>query len=106
MARLREARLRAGLSQDQVAELLAPSTGLTDKAAARQRQQMQRLISRWETGDTRLDVLQLWLLCRAIGLPFNAMLEELDSEFQNLFAVPATPPHERKAGNARKSQGR
>jgi len=91
VARIRQARLQAGLSQEQVAERVAPTTGLAPAEAVRQRQQTQRLVSRWELGETRLDVLQLWTLCQAIGVPFLELMRDLDAELRSTTSARSTP---------------
>lgn len=60
---LREARLRAGLTQSQLAE----RAGTTQSAVAR-----------WETGGTRPSLETLVRLIRACGLELRVELEELD----------------------------
>jgi len=84
MQRLREARVRAGLTQEQVALRLSPTEGLAPAQAAKRLQQMQRFVSRCETGETRMDVLQLRSLCEALDLSFAAFIREFDDDLKKL----------------------
>jgi transcriptional regulator with XRE-family HTH domain len=76
---LRQAREMAGLTQQQLAERLQPSAGLSSEDAQLRKWQTQRFVSRCETGQRRIDVLELRALCRAIGIPYIEFLQKLDS---------------------------
>ena len=41
----------------------------------------QQHTSRFENGETRMDVVQLWLYCRALGVSFSSLCEQLDKDF-------------------------
>jgi len=58
--RLREARERAGLSQEQAAKLMGHH---------------QRFVSRCETGERRVDAVEFRDICRAYGLPPSHFLD-------------------------------
>ncbi len=62
---LREAREKAGVTQVQLAEQL----GLT-----------QSQWSKIERGQTRLDIVQLRTICRALGLSLSAFVKSLERE--------------------------
>ena len=63
LAQLRKARLEAGITQKQLAEMLEAS---------------QDEISRCETGVRRLDVIELKLWVEALGMRLPAFLETLE----------------------------
>lgn len=65
----------------QAAERLSPSTDLPPNEAVKHLQKMQRLVSRYESGDRRIDVLELWLICRVLGVSFVELTTELDGLF-------------------------
>ena len=44
----------------------------------------QQYVSRYETGETRMDVVQLWRYCRALGVSFPKLCKQLDREFAAL----------------------
>jgi transcriptional regulator with XRE-family HTH domain len=73
LRQLRAAREAAGLTQTQLAE-------------RRQLQGAQRFESRCETGDRRVDVAELWVLCRALGVPFDELTRALDAAFLDEFS--------------------
>lgn len=60
---LREVRLEAGLRQQDLAEAL-------DKP--------QSFVSKFESGERRLDILEVRAICRAIGLKFVEFARRLD----------------------------
>ncbi len=62
-ALLRQVRLEAGLTQDQLAEKLG---------------RPQSFISKYESGERRLDVLELREVCRAIGISLVDLVARLD----------------------------
>jgi transcriptional regulator with XRE-family HTH domain len=66
---LREARLKAGLSQEQ----LGQRVGLS-----------QLLVSRSESGDRKIDVLELRAMCRAMDVPFVELMQNVDSALEDL----------------------
>ncbi|MBI1825989.1 MAG: helix-turn-helix transcriptional regulator [Planctomycetes bacterium] len=41
----------------------------------------QQYVSRFETGETRMDVAQLWRYCRALGIQFSSFCKRLDRLF-------------------------
>ena len=43
----------------------------------------QQYISRWETGETRMDIVQVWRYCTALGVSFTKLCRDLDREFAN-----------------------
>ena len=61
---LREARLEAGLRQQDVADRIA---------------EPQAFVSRYETGQRRLDVLELRQICRAVGTTLPAFVARLEA---------------------------
>lgn len=65
LVKLKEARLEAGLSQMDVAKRL---------------KHHQAFVSRCETGDRRMDVIELRAYCRALGLSFQEFIAKLDEE--------------------------
>lgn len=60
---LREMRKSAGLTQQQVADRL---------------HHHQRFVSRCETGERRLDIIELRAFCEAIGIPFKEFVDKLE----------------------------
>jgi len=44
----------------------------------------QQYVSRYESGETRMDVVQLWRYCRALGVSFTACCKSLDRDFSLL----------------------
>ena len=71
----------------QYARLLERLCALREKNGLRQADLADRLdipqqyISRFENGETRMDVVQLWLYCRASGVSFTAFCRQLDKDF-------------------------
>ncbi|QGQ25804.1 helix-turn-helix transcriptional regulator [Gimesia benthica] len=61
---LRETRKEAGLRQDDVAERLG---------------RPQSFVSKYESGERRLDILELYDICKAMGLPLNDFIEKLQA---------------------------
>lgn len=53
---LRQIRLDAGLRQVDLAERLG---------------QPQSFVSKYESGERRLDLLELWRICEAVGIPLS-----------------------------------
>lgn len=62
---LKEARGKAGMTQTELADRL----GMT-----------QSDISKCERGERRLDVVELWRWCKALGTPFQAFARLLDRD--------------------------
>ena len=79
LRQLRQAREAAGLTQEQLAERLQPTVGLSAEEAQLRKWQTQRFVSRCETGPRRIDVLELRALCRALDIPYVEFLQQLDS---------------------------
>jgi DNA-binding XRE family transcriptional regulator len=44
----------------------------------------QQYVSRYESGETRMDVVQLWRYCRALGVSFTICCKSLDRDFSLL----------------------
>ena len=61
---LREVRLEAGLRQQDLADRI---------------DEPQAFVSRYETGQRRLDVLELRIICRAVGLTLPEFAERLEA---------------------------
>ncbi|QDU05724.1 Helix-turn-helix domain protein [Gimesia chilikensis] len=61
---LRETRKEAGLRQDDVAERLG---------------RPQSFVSKYESGERRLDILELYDICKAMGLTLNDFVEKLQA---------------------------
>ena len=62
---LRDARLRAGLTQEEIAERLGET---------------QSFVSKCERGERRLDLVEARAFCQAIGLAFPRFVAALDRE--------------------------
>lgn len=60
---LRGLRQEAGLRQQDLADLLG---------------EPQSFVSKYESGERRLDVLELRRICAAMGLPMSKLLDELE----------------------------
>ena len=60
---LRECREKAGLRQDDVAELL---------------KKPQSFVSKYESGERRLDILELLDVCESLGLTLSAFAKKLE----------------------------
>lgn len=63
VAMLREARAASGLSQMQLAKKVGRD---------------QSIVSRWETGELRMDLVQLRDFCRAIGVSLTDFVADFD----------------------------
>ncbi|QDU47883.1 Helix-turn-helix domain protein [Gimesia panareensis] len=61
---LRKTRKEAGLRQDDVAERLG---------------RPQSFVSKYESGERRLDILELYDVCEALGLTLNDFVEKLQA---------------------------
>lgn len=64
---LKQARQDAGLSQRDVAERL---------------KHHQAFVSRSETGERRLDIIELRALCQALGIPLREFIDRLETELE------------------------
>lgn len=62
-ALLRKTREEAGLTQENVAERLGKP---------------QSFVSKYESGDRRLDLVELNEVCRAIGLPLSQLIDRFE----------------------------
>ena len=60
---------------------LRSSRGIVQADLAKRLGVPQQYISRFETGETRMDVAQLWHYCRALGVSFPKVCRDLDREF-------------------------
>ena len=60
---LRDVRLEQGLSQVQLAKRI---------------EEPQPFVSRYEVGGRRLDFVEVWRLCGALGVPFAAFVERFE----------------------------
>ena len=67
LALLRETRTKAGLTQAELASRLHRD---------------QTFVSKYETGERRLDILELRDVCRAIGIDFKQFIRALDTNLQ------------------------
>lgn len=65
---LREIRVDAGLTQSELASRLSRD---------------QTFVSKYESGERRLDVLELREVCRAIGTDFVTFIRKLDRELRS-----------------------
>lgn len=63
LAQLRDTRLAAGLTQEDVAERLG---------------QTQSFVSKCERGERRIDVIELRMFCQALGVSFPGFVRKLD----------------------------
>ena len=68
LALLRETRLEAGMTQAQLAESLN-----TD----------QTVISKIESGERRVDVLELREICKAVGITLEAFVRKLEKSLKS-----------------------
>lgn len=64
---LRQVRLDAGLRQTDLAKLLG---------------QPQSYVSKYESGERRLDLLELRQVCEAIGIPLEEFIQKFESSIQ------------------------
>jgi len=62
---LRAARVTAGLTQAQLSERIGMP---------------QSFVSKYESGERRLDVLELRTVCKALGISLGAFVNRLDKE--------------------------
>jgi len=60
---LRQVRAEAGLTQTEVAQRLS---------------QPQSFVSKYESGERRLDILELRTVCKAVGVPLLKFIERLE----------------------------
>ncbi len=60
-----KARKDAGITQNQFAELIG---------------QTQSFVSRCERGERRIDVIELRVFCKAIGIPYVKFIEQLEED--------------------------
>ena len=67
LALLRETRINAGLTQAELASRLHRD---------------QTFVSKYETGERRLDILELRDVCRALSVDFKNFIRALDSELR------------------------
>src|SRR5688572_25570057 len=67
LALLRETRTKAGLTQAELASRLHRD---------------QTFVSKYETGERRLDILELRDVCRAIGIDFKQFIRALDTDLR------------------------
>jgi transcriptional regulator with XRE-family HTH domain len=67
LALLRQVRVDAGLRQSDLAERLG---------------QPQSFVSKYESGERRLDLIELWQICEAIGLPFTKFVQMFEDSFK------------------------
>jgi transcriptional regulator with XRE-family HTH domain len=68
LALLRQVRTEAGLSQQQLADRL---------------RRPQSFVSKFESGERRLDILELRQVCRALDLPLGAFLSRLEQQLDS-----------------------
>ena len=64
---LREARTAAGVTQVQMAKMLGQS---------------QSFVSKYENGDSRMDILQLRTVCQTLGLSLAEFVERLEGRLK------------------------
>lgn len=64
---LRELRVEAGLTQDDVASVI---------------QETQSFVSKCERGERRIDIVELWYFCKAIGISLSDLTGRLDAIFE------------------------
>ena len=67
LRKLRDARQRAGLTQDALAQRLG---------------RRQAFVSKFERGERRVDVVELRAFCKAMGVSFREFVTELDEEIE------------------------
>lgn len=58
--------------------------GVLQTELARRLDVPQQYVSRYESGETRMDIVQLWRYCRALGVSFTACCKGLDRDFSLL----------------------
>ena len=69
---IEEARLQALLRQ------LRVDTGLRQADLAERLRQPQSFVSKYESGERRLDILELRDVCQALGLPLHEFVRRLE----------------------------
>jgi len=52
--------------------------GLTQKDVAHRLKQPQSFVSKYESGERRLDILELRAVCEAIGVPLSEFIKRLE----------------------------
>ena len=82
VSELRKARLEAGLTQEQLAERLQPTSELRPQEARRMRSKMQGFVSLYENRERRLDILEVHTICRALGVSFIEFMKKLDAAWE------------------------
>ena len=70
---LRQARVKAGITQGEVALRLGES---------------QTFISKCERGERRIDVLELYLWCDALGISISTFVQTLDAAIRGAESAP------------------
>lgn len=75
---LRQVRKEAGLTQKQLAERLQPTSDLSPEQAQLVQWQSQRFVFLCESGQRRIDVMELRTLCRALGIDYLELLHKLE----------------------------
>lgn len=58
------------------------AAGVTQRQLARKLRTTQSMISKAENGERRLDVIELFAWCGALGKPFSEFTSELDAELR------------------------
>lgn len=87
--RLCQARLDSGLSQQQLVERLplhAFQNESSKMESERRSHKLQRYISRCESGERRLDVLECYYFCTALGIDFVELMQSLAEQWDTLGA--------------------
>lgn len=79
---LRETREKAGISQEKLAGLIGRD---------------QSIVSRWETGELRLDIVQLRDVCNAVGTTLPRFMEAYEERLKK-------KPHDRGPTRASKKR--
>lgn len=64
LKQLKEARKRAGITQERLAEVLGET---------------QSFVSKCERGERRLDIVEVRAFCSALGVPFPSFATQLDN---------------------------
>ena len=62
---------------------LRVETGLTQRELASRLGTDQTFVSKYESGERRLDILELREVCQAIGTDFLAFIRKLDKDLKN-----------------------
>ena len=58
--------------------LVRTEAGLTQADVAQRLKQPQSIVSKYESGERRLDILELREVCHAIGVPLPEFVDRLD----------------------------